>query len=140
MSLEALEQLLGQNHVVVVTTYRRDGRPQMSLVTAGVYAGGLAFTTRQQNAKHHNLMRDARCAMMLTKPDLRGYGVLDGDADIIGAHNTDAEKLRLALRDVFRAAAGKEHPDWDEYDRAMAEQQRVVILLRPGRVFLRNAP
>jgi hypothetical protein len=119
MSLPALEQLLSQNHVVVFTTYRKDGRPQMTLVTAGAYDGGLAFTTRQRNAKYHNLMRDPRCA--------------------IGAHNTDADKLRTALRDVYRSAAGKDHPDWDEYDQAMAEQQRVVVLLRPGRIVLNNA-
>ncbi len=140
MSLQSLEQLAAQNHVVVFTTYRRDGRPQMSLVTAGPYEGGLAFTTRRRNAKYHNLMRDPRCAMMLTKPGFRGYAVLDGDAEVLGPHNTGAEELRLALRDVYQAAAGQEHPDWEEYDQAMAEQERVVILLRPGRVVLNNAP
>ena len=140
MSLQALEQTLVQNRVVVFTTYRRDCRPQMSLVTAGAYSGGIAFTTRAVNAKARNLMRDPRCAMMLTKPDLRGYAVLDGDAELIAPHNADPERLRIALRDVYRSAAGKEHPDWEEYDRVMVQDQRLVVLLRPGRIFLNNVP
>ena len=35
MTLDDLEPLLAQNRIVTFTTYRRDGRPQMSLVTVG---------------------------------------------------------------------------------------------------------
>ena len=51
-----------------------------------------------------------------------------------GARNTDAETLRLRLREVYRTAARKEHPDWDEYDRVMVEQGRIAVLLRPDRI------
>ncbi|MEX2599060.1 MAG: TIGR03618 family F420-dependent PPOX class oxidoreductase [Dehalococcoidia bacterium] len=140
MSVESLEELLAQNRVVVFVTYRKDGQPQMSLVTVGAYDRGLAFTTRHRNAKFHNLARDPRCAMMLTKPDLRGYAVLDGRAEVRGPHNTEPGQLRMELRNVYRAASGQDHPDWDEYDRVMEEQQRAAILLPPGRTFFRNAP
>ncbi len=139
MELNALEQLLGENHVAVVTTFRRDGRPQMSLVTVGSFEGGLAFTTQQGRAKAANLKRDPRCAIMLTKPNWRGYGVLDGDAEVRGSHNTDAEMLRIDLRAVYRVAAGQEHPDWEAYDRAMVEQRRVVVVLKHGRLVTVNA-
>ena len=138
MSLEELDPILAIHRTVVFTTYRRDGRPQMSLVTVGKVGEALAFTTRQRNAKYHNLLRDPRCAMMLARPDWRGYAVLDGDAEVVGAHNTDVNTLRETLRDVYRASAGKEHPDWDEYDQAMAEQQRAAILLRPTRMYAQN--
>ena len=139
MEFHALEQLVTQQNVVVFTTFRRDGRPQMSLVTVGTFEGGLAFTTQQGRAKTANLKRDPRCAIMLTRPNWRGYAVLDGDAEVRGNHNTDAETLRMDLRAVYRVAAGREHPDWEEYDRAMVEQRRVVVVLKPGRLVTVNA-
>lgn len=135
MNIDDLAPLLAQNQVVNFSTYRRDGRQQMSLVTVGRVGDALAFTTRQRNAKYANLMRDPRCAMMVMSPDLRAYAVLDGDAQVVGAHNTDADTLRATLRDVYRASAGKEHPNWDEYDAAMTEQKRVAILLAPTRMY-----
>ncbi len=138
-TLDDLDGLLAHNNVVVFTTFRRDGMPQQSLVTVGKMEGGLAFTTRSRNAKAYNLARDARCAVMLVKPDMRAFAVLDGRAEVQGPHNTDAEALRLRLREVYRVAAGKEHPDWDEYDRVMLEQGRVAVVLRPDRIFARNA-
>ena len=58
---------------------------------------------------------------------------------MLGPDNSDADGLRLRLREVYRVAAGKEHPDWDEYDRVMLEEGRVAVLLRPDRIFARNA-
>ena len=136
-SLDDLKGLLGQSRVVVFTTYRRDGMPQQSLVTVGELNGGLAFTTRSRNAKAYNLARDPRCAMMLVSPDRRTFAVLDGEAEVLGAHNLDAEALRLKLREVFQAADGQ-HEDWDEYDRAMLEQRRVAVTLRPSRIVGHN--
>ncbi len=133
-ALDDLDGLLEQNSVVVFTTFRRDGMPQQSLVTAGKLDGGLAFTTRSRNAKALNLARDPRCAMMIVSPDNRRFAALDGKAEMQGARNTDAETLRLRLREVYRTAARKEHPDWDEYDRVMVEQGRVAVLLRPDRI------
>ena len=132
--LDNLDGLLERNRVVVFTTFRRDGMPQQSLVTVGKVDGGLAFTTRSASAKAQNLARDPRCAMMLFSPDMRAFAALDGKAEAQGARNTDAAALRLRLREVYRAAAGKEHPDWEEYDRVMVEQGRVAVLLRPDRI------
>ena len=135
MTLDDVTGLLEQNQVVVFTTYRRDGRPQMSMVTVGRVGDALGFTTRRPSAKYANLLRDPRCAMMVMSPDLRKYAVLDGDARVVGAHNSDPETVRLTLRDVYRAAARKEHPDWDEYDRVLLAEGRAAILLAPSRMY-----
>jgi hypothetical protein len=45
----------------------------------------------------------------------------------------------MDLRQVYRSIKG-EHPNWEEYDRAMEEQRRLVVLLKPGRLFGRNVP
>ena len=135
MEFSDLERLLGVSRMAVCTTYRRDGRPQMSLVTVGSMEGGLAFTTQGDRAKALNLGRDPRCALMVVTPDFRGYAVLDGDAELRTRENTDADKLRLDLREVYSAArGGQEHDNWEEYDKAMVEQGRLAVILRPGRM------
>jgi hypothetical protein len=48
--------------------------------------------------------------------------------------------LSADLRDVYRAASSKEHPNWGEYDEAMRTEGRVVVLLRPGRLLIHNLP
>ena len=45
----------------------------------------------------------------------------------------DADALRVLLRDVFHAADGM-HDNLDEYDRAMAEEGRIVVFVTPDRI------
>ena len=60
-----------------------------------------------------------------------------GPADLIGPEDLpdgiDAEALRLLLREVFQAAGGT-HDDFDEYDRVMADEGRVAVLVAPDRI------
>jgi len=44
----------------------------------------------------------------------------------------DAERLRLLLREIFTAAGGT-HDDWPTYDRTMADERRVAVLVTPAR-------
>ena len=46
----------------------------------------------------------------------------------------DPDDLPGLLRAIFTAAGG-EHADWDTYDRIMAEQSRVAVLINPTRVY-----
>ena len=45
----------------------------------------------------------------------------------------DAERLRLLLREIFTAAGGT-HDDSGRYDRVMAAERRVAVLVTPARV------
>ena len=45
------------------------------------------------------------------------------------------QELKLALRDIYRAAAGKEHPDWDEYDQAMRDDRRSAVYVVPEHIY-----
>ncbi len=49
--------------------------------------------------------------------------------------NTDAEEMRQMLRTAFMACGDNEHPDWEEYDRAMVQQDGVIVRLQPERVY-----
>ena len=61
--------------------------------------------------------------------------VLEGKAQILSADNTGADDLRLALRETYRAASGEEHPNWEEYDQAMIDDQRSVIIVVPDHIY-----
>ena len=47
---------------------------------------------------------------------------VDGTAEVL-----DIPESVEPLVDYFRAAAGKEHPDWDEYRAAMVEQGKSIV-------------
>ncbi len=126
---------LQANHNAVVTSTRRSGATQMSIVTCGVYGGGVAFTTTEGRAKLANLKRDPRCTILVARPDWSRYVVLEGIAQVRAQGRTDPELLRAILRDVYRAASGEDHPDWDEYDRAMVRDRRAAVIVIPERVY-----
>ena len=132
---DSAKDFLARNHNAVVTTFRRSGAAQLSIVTVGPYAGGAAFTTTEGRAKLVNLRRDPRCSMLVSAANWSSYLVLEGRAEIRAADNTDADELRDALRAVYVAASGSEHPNWEEYDQAMRDDRRAAIIVVPDRVY-----
>ncbi len=135
MLSENIRVFLAQTHRGVVTTFRRSGAVQMSIVTCGPYRNGVAFTVTSTRSKFWNLKRDPRCSILVSNENWWGFVVLEGHAEIISADNTEPEVFRLALRDVFRTASGEEHPNWDEYDQAMRDDKRSVILVVPDHIY-----
>ena len=129
------KDFLAANHNAVCTTFRRNGAAQLSIVTSGLHWGGAAFTTTADRAKHRNLARDPRCTLLVSHADWRPFLVLEGNATVLSQDNTPAEELRVAFREVFRAASGREHPNWDEYDRVMVEDRRVIVIVTPEHVY-----
>ncbi len=135
MLSESVQRFLRENHRAVLTTFRRNGAAQMSIVTTGAYSDGAAFTTTEDRAKLANLKRDPRCSLLVSHESWWGYVVLEGRARVMSADSTDAAVLRLALRDVYRAASGEEHSNWDEYDRAMVDDRRAAVVVVPEHVY-----
>ena len=125
----------GENHQAVLTTFRRDGGAQMSIVSVGPYRDAVAFTTTADRAKLTNLRRNPRCSLMVSQRDWWGYVVLEGRAELVSPGVGDPEELRLSLREVYTAASGQEHPDWDEYDQAMRDEVRSVVIVVPERIY-----
>ena len=135
MLSENLRAFVAETRRGVLTTFRRSGGAQMSIVTCGPYLEGVAFTTTADRAKLINLRRDPRCSLLVSQEDWRGYVVLEGRAELLSPGTTDATELREALRDVYRAASGTEHSDWPEYDAAMLEQRRSAVIVVPEHIY-----
>ncbi len=135
MLSENLRDFVAETRRGVLTTFRKSGSAQMSIVTCGPYREGVAFTTTARRAKLLNLRRDPRCSLMVSQEDWRGYVVLEGRAELLSPGITDAAELREALRDVYRAASATEHPDWQEFDADMLEQRRSAVIVVPEYIY-----
>ncbi len=133
---ERVRPFLEKNHRGVITTRQADGAAHASIVVCGAYQGNAAFVTVYGNsAKVRNLRRDPACTVLAVTDDWRAFVSVEGQASLFDASNTEPEKLRVLLREVYRACGDKDHPDWDEYDQAMVDQRAVVVLVRPERVY-----
>ena len=130
-----VKEFATENHQGVLTCFRRNGMPQMSIVTCGAYRDGVAFSTTADRAKLLNLQRDSRCSLMISKQDWWGYVVLEGRATNLSQENTAADELRDALRDVYRAATNQDHPNWEEYDQAMVADRRAAVIVVPDHIY-----
>jgi PPOX class probable F420-dependent enzyme len=112
----------------VLTTRRRDGRPQMSPVNSGLVDGAVCISSRAPLAKVRNIRRDPEVSVLILNNEFFGTWVqIDGRAEII-----DQPAALDLLETVYRTIAG-EHPNWDEYRRAMIRDERVVIRIVPER-------
>ena len=139
MQLNKIKEIVALNHQAVFTTFRRSGAAQMSIITAGVLDEGLAFTISPGSAKLANLKRTSRCSLMVSRGDWLEYAVLEGRAHVLSPNATPTEGLRLTLRKIYRAASGKEHPNWDEFDEAVQEDQRSAVIVVPEHIYYGNA-
>ncbi|MBM4406231.1 MAG: TIGR03618 family F420-dependent PPOX class oxidoreductase [Chloroflexi bacterium] len=135
MSVSEALDFVRTHHMAVLSTFRKDGNAQMSIVTAGALDGHIAFTTRGEAAKLANLRRNPRCSLLCASRDWRTYIVVESMAEVRDLSKDNPDRLRLLLRDVYHACADKEHPNWSEYDEAMREQRRAVIMMNPSRVY-----
>jgi PPOX class probable F420-dependent enzyme len=141
--LEAFAKLVPLDHgLVVVSTARADGTVQSSVVNAGVLDHPVtgrpvvAFVAAGSSKRLVNLRARPRATVVL-RAGWQWTGV-EGPVELAGPDDhldgVDAEHLPGLLRDIFKAAGG-EHEDWDEYDRVMATERRVAVLVAPERVF-----
>ena len=117
-----------RHHMVLVTT-RADGRPQASPVTGGVDdSGRIVVTSYPERAKVRNARRDPRVSVLVLSDDFGGAWVqVDGEAEVVDAVD-DVEPFV----EYFRNISG-EHPDWDEYRRAMLTQGKSLLRITPRR-------
>lgn len=127
-----LQQLLAfvrPRHRMVLITRRADGSPQSSPVSGGVDPQGrIVVATYPQRAKVRNLRRDARANLLVLSDDWdEAWVQVDGQAEVL-----DLPEAGDPFVDYYRSIAG-EHPDWQEYRQAMADQGKVLIRVTPTR-------
>ncbi|WP_167478313.1 PPOX class F420-dependent oxidoreductase [Nocardia arthritidis] len=119
----------------VLTTIRRNGRPQLSNVLHVVGDDGIIrISITADRAKYHNLVRDPWAALHVTRADFYAYAVLEGAVELtpVAAAPDDATVEELIA--YYRAGSG-EHPDWDEYRNAMVRDRRALVKFTPTHAY-----
>ncbi|MGD0068375.1 MAG: TIGR03618 family F420-dependent PPOX class oxidoreductase [Streptosporangiaceae bacterium] len=143
--LEDFARLVAGDHgLCVVSTLRPDGTIQSSVVNAGVLphpvtgAQVVGLVSRGDARRVANLRALPRATVVVRSG--WEWASAEGPAELAGPDDpmpgVDAERLRLLLREIFTAAGGQ-HDDFAVYDRVMADERRVAVLVTPERGFAR---
>ena len=70
----------------------------------------------------------------MTRDDFWAYVVIDADAELSAVPTKPDDPAVDDLVAYYRALAG-EHPDWDDYRKAMVADKRVVVTLKPAHAY-----
>jgi PPOX class probable F420-dependent enzyme len=114
---------VASNHRAVLITRRSAGGLQTSPILVGVDGEGkLVISTREGAYKTRNLRRDPTAVLCVFSDGFFGRWMqIQGSAQVVSL-----PAAMDGLVDYYRRISG-EHPDWDEYRRAMQDQRRVLL-------------
>lgn len=104
-------------------------RPQTSNVVYALRGGQIQVSLTEDRAKTKNLRRDPRVTLHVSVPDLSAWAAVEADADLSPVTTTPGDETGRALAQLYVQIAGTEHPDWDEYYRAMVAERRLLLTL-----------
>lgn len=135
MELSHALDLVGATHQSVLTTLRKDGRPQLSNVLHGLEDGIVRVSTTADRAKYRNLRREPWAALHVNGQTFFSYAVIECEVDLseVAADPHDAAVDELVA--LYRQISGGEHDDWEEYRATMVRDRRVVLRLTPTRAY-----
>lgn len=127
---DKLLALIADNSLGVLATVKRDGRPQLSHVTYHFDPQRLTIemSVTEPRAKTRNLRRDPRASLLVSSDDGWAYAVAEGEAVLTPPAGAPDDDTVEALVGLYRSIAG-EHPDWQDYRRAMVIERRVLARL-----------
>jgi PPOX class probable F420-dependent enzyme len=124
MEILDAQKFLATNHRGVLVAQKRDGWPQITLVSPGIDAEGrVIITSRETTYKIKNIRRNPRISLLVMGEQFHGskYVQIHGTAEIIPL----PEAMDLLI--LWHRQVKGEHPNWDEYRRKMHEEQRVIV-------------
>ena len=123
MDIRAAQDFLQTRSCAVLATRRRDGQPQLSPVTVGIDEAGRAVVSSRAAAyKVRNIRRDPYVSLCVFVDNFYGDWIqIDGTAEVL-----ELPEAMEPLVEYYRRLEG-EHPDWEDYRRAMERDQRVLL-------------
>ena len=126
MDIQRALEHVAENGAGVLATLHQDGRPHVSVVFAVPVDGALWISATQDRVKTRNIRGDDR---VVFTSGIRPWVAVEGTATI-----HDGDDVLDRLRRYYQTARG-DHPDWDEYDRAMIAERRLIIEIPPARAY-----
>lgn len=133
-----------ENGLANLSTLRADGSVQATVVNAGVidhpvtHQPVAAFVGRPGTHKLDYLRANPTATLCWRAgwawATAEGTTELVGPDDPVAGISSDA--LTALLRAIYSASGGGEHEDWADYDRVMAAEGRIAVLLTPRRIYV----
>lgn len=128
--------------LATLSTVRPNGSVQLTVVNAGIVKHPVrghdvaAFVARSGTRKVEHI----RAHPWATLQWRAGWAwvAVEGKAELCGpddpVEDVDADDLRRLLRSIARAAGMVQH-DWAEYDRVVAAERRIAVLITPQLIY-----
>ena len=124
------------DHFAVLATSRKDGTVHASLVKAGVLdhpdtgEASVGIVVGGDARKLGHLRTTGQATIVFSRG--ARWVAVDGPVRITEA-DEGTERVAPILRSVYTAAGGT-HDDWDQFDRAMADEGRCAVLVAVRRI------
>ena len=131
MDIAEVQKFVAENHRGVLVARKRDGWPQLTLVTPAVDAEGRVIVhSRAAAYKVKNIRREPRVSMLVMGEQFSGsrYVQLHGTAEVV------AQPEAMDLLVYWHRQVRGEHPNWQEYREKMKEEQQVIIRIKIEKV------
>lgn len=144
-TIDDVRRLVSLDHgLAILSTLRRDGSVHNTVVNAGVIHHPVtgepvaAFVGRAGTLKLQHL-RATPSATLCWRAGW-AWCTAEGLAQLVGPDDplegVSPAALPALLRTIYSAAGGGEHQDWADYDRVMAAERRVAVLVAPRRIYV----
>jgi PPOX class probable F420-dependent enzyme len=131
---DRLWDTVAANNLGTLATIRRNGWPHLSDVNYTAQPGLIRISTVAHRVKTHNLRRDPRASLKVNAAG-GGFAVVEATAELSPVATDRHDATVEELIEVYRLVQDKEHPDWDDYRRAMVADERLIIRLHVERVY-----
>lgn len=126
---EAQAAYLRAHQIGILGTGRRDGSPQLSMITYLYDGEHVLISITRDRAKYPNVLRQPRVALLV--PDGRRQVILYGTAEVIEGRERD--RAIIAIRE-HQGDPLPEDYDLDRFSARLDELQRVVVRITPEKV------
>lgn len=129
----AIDWAAARSHGTLITI-RNDGRPQSSDIVYSTDGTLFLISLTDDRAKTRNLRRDPRAVLHLSDPASWSYLSFDGTVELSAVTTSATDTTSDALVAYYETVAGRAHPDWAEYRRAMIDEKRLIASFIPASV------
>jgi len=144
-TIDDVRRLVSLDHgLAILSTLRRDGSVHNTVVNAGVIDHPVtgrpvvAFVGRAGTLKLQHLHTTPSATLCWRAG--WAWCTAEGLAELAGPDDplegVAPAALPALLRMIYSAAGGGEHQDWADYDRVMAAERRVAVLVTPRRIYV----
>lgn len=127
--------IFGDHGNAALVTIRPDGRPQLSNVSYAFDSARFRISVTDTRVKTRNLRHDPRATLYRNSPDGWRYTVVEGTATLTPVAAGPDDDTVNALVDLYRTIRGEEHPDWEDFRRAMVADRRLLLTVSVDHVY-----